>query len=349
MEHKLLKAILSNSKIEEKGLFSGEAGVCLALCMLKSNFHLPLSNEYIDKRISDIVKSLDDVRALSFDKGLTGIGWTISMLYDKGFISGDIDNILFNSDAALYRELNGSEGAHHTLSCSNGLLGYLIYIMSRLKDSQDRKDSYLTNLNEKSFRLLIDGLYALVPSAFPLLSKDVYISILWEYPIFFVLMRKAMELGIYSRKIVKLIDLVKFYLRSSIPYYNINKLSLSVSITYLNEILMDEELNFYKNGLMGSIDFQQIENEIDNRIININEGWFLCLFIHSCAIMLMKKSCPQYEKIVLTRNWLLENFGSQFQTFLFEKPAHDVTLINGISGISLLYSIYPKVFNISYK
>ncbi len=68
-------------------------------------------------------------------------------------------------------------------------------------------------------------------------------------------------------------------MKGNVPYYNVNKLMLATSMAYLNEILSSKEIERQIDILVYSVDFDQIEKEIDDRIENVNEGWFLSAFI----------------------------------------------------------------------
>lgn len=289
---------------------------------------------------------LPSVRSTSFDKGLAGIGWAVNLLNEAGYIAGNIDEILCDVDAAIYKTLT-SKSYNIPLYSTSGLVGYLAYLSCRLGNPNHRKDGDLNRFCTAALRITIDKIQNIMPSAFSVMSKDLYITALWEFPLLFVLLRKALELGVYSHKISSMVNNWEIYMKGNVPYYNVNKLMLATSMAYLNEILSSKEIERQIDILVYSVDFDQIEKEIDDRIENVNEGWFLSAFVLYRATKDISRGHMKYGLIEKTRKQIVQKYYTKFiskvkKTYLCE----NLSLVNGLAGVTCMLALCPDAFEI---
>ncbi len=189
--------LLTSYNYKNLGLFTGKTGVCLALYSLAKGFGVAEAENAADSLVEEIAAELPRARSTSFDKGLAGIGWAVNLLNEAGCITGKIDEILCDVDAAIYKTLT-CKSYNIPLYCTSGLVGYLAYLSCRLGNPNHRKNGDLNRLCTAALRITIDKIQNIMPSAFSVMSKDLYITALWEFPLLFVLLRKALELGVYS-------------------------------------------------------------------------------------------------------------------------------------------------------
>lgn len=348
---KIANAILtnynSNSNLNGSvGLYHGNAGVSLALYYLNRDLKKQSLEDSAGSLIDDLYSKISKNVMPNFEFGLAGIAWVIDHLARNGFCNGDANDILRDVDAFIFRYINGSEKI--PLNLSNGLIGYLIYAISRVENVQEREHAVLLEINKSLFRNIIDKIDNLMPSAFPTLSKDLGFTISWYFPILLVFLKKALELNIYNDKIKNMINGWMFYFNTLMPANQLNRIYWVVGLSYLNQYLCSAEIKKQIEVLMYSIDFESLKSEITPGIVNINEGWFSVVVIMKKAEELLNSDCPNYSHIYDTRMDILKEYFASFEDYLQNDVNQiDISLIRGLSGIALLFSLFPEAFEIT--
>ena len=221
----------------------------------------------------------------------------------------------------------------------------MIYIVSRIKNENLQKDAFLYRINEASLRVIINKLETRMPPVLEAIYKDYYHGCLWEYPLLLFCAGETMRKGMYTDKIRSLLNEWSFYICGQIPYYNVNRLALANSLSYINSQLGNERIESYTDLLYHSINFDSLLNEINYHEININEGWFYSFFCVHLAQKLMKKNHLKYEGLEPIKEKMLRLFWSDFESYLNNLPQEgaDITLISGLSGIALLFALIPDI------
>lgn len=97
---------LNGGFLPKHGLARGKLGISIFLYHYArytcNNYYDELAGSLLD----DLIVEINSSAPLDFDEGLTGIGWGITYLINKGFIEGDIDDILEEVDLSISRRLN---------------------------------------------------------------------------------------------------------------------------------------------------------------------------------------------------------------------------------------------------
>lgn len=258
-------------------------------------------------------------------------------------IEGDIDDILYNFDATIYKNLN-EQNRHHSVDLLNGLIGYLLYIVSRFKNESHKKDTFQNTINESILRIIIDKLEIKMPDRFYLSSRDILTTILWDTPILFYCLGEVIKMGIYKEKIERMVEDWSYVLVGSLPFFDINRLALANSLTFVNKDLGNKNIESYVDTLYYSIKFQNYLREINKNSISINGDWFYAMFNVHMARKLMDKKHVRYleMKECASKLFLLyeDNIQNKFLNSIEEKD--NISLINGLSGALLVYSISKK-------
>lgn len=174
-----------------------------------------------------------------------------SVLHDA-CIEGDIDDILYNIDAIIYRKMHNHQEAINA-DFENGLIGYLTYIVFRLMNDSQKEENLQSQLNEATLRAVIGKIELVMPSRIPMLSKDLYPSLLWDFPILFYCLGKAMKLGIYKEKICNMYREWSYLLTCTLPYLNINRLAIANSLAFSNSVIKNQAINSHIDTLFYSI------------------------------------------------------------------------------------------------
>lgn len=331
--------LINNDRSKDIGLFTGKSGWCLALYVYAFKRRDKKILAIAETIFREIISDLSSLENESFDKGVSGVASFINIVFDLGFISGDINNILYESDCRIYRYINKNI-EQLKFNVTEGLLGYLMYYSIRLKNDGD---GIQDSLNRSALRLLVDRLYNEAPRYLKSMHSDMLISVLGEVPIMIFVLRKIFDIGIYDHKIMSMFNEWKMYLLTISPFYNINKLLLVDSLLYINKRLNDSSLENRIRILIESIEFDEIKSEIDNRIFNINEGWPLAAFaLYQMSIL------SGNNKIIRNRaEAVLETIKKSYFSDSLSRVNQktDCSLINGLSGLLILCVMYPHVIS----
>lgn len=344
----LLKDALRDEYTHTPGLFWGDMGVCTSLYLINKMFKDDelehMADDFFDKVIAAIVPMND----LSFDTGLSGIGWAISCLHANNCIDGDIDDILYNIDAMIYKSLN-EHGLFFQCDLMKGLTGFLVYFIYRLKYVGNKSDGIQHSIVGTALRLVIDKLEDSVPSRFGSMSKDLYPTILWDYPILFFCLGEAMRIGIYKEKIKGMLNNWSYLITGALPFLHVNRLALANSLAYVNQRLNNKRIGAYVDTLFYSICIEDYLHDIDKASVVLNGDWFCALFNAHKALHFMDMKHVRYSAIETIYPLLYKNYCEITIEKLnnFPERQRNVSLINGISGAMFAYCFFQNLFQSS--
>lgn len=338
----------SKNKLAGSGLFKGSMGVCLALFVLNREKKDQLIDDFASNLLDGIYARAIKERNAFFDTGFSGIGWGVNYLMENNYCIGDVDEVLIDIDAFVFKEITSQDNI--PINVSKGLLGYLLYSIARLGNPEHEHGSVLHEINKDLFRELIVRIDRNALSALASICKDEYFALLWHVPLLLVSFRKALDLGIFNDKIINMCRTLLFYLETNQPYLHINKLYLAVSLAYLNAYLHFPEIEKQIEVLLYSIDIPTLKEELDPRIMNINQGWFGVVLILKKAEDLLNESVPNYKQIREVRFEILKEYWCFFDDYVNDintQNSVDITFIHGISGMGFLLSLFPDAFLLS--
>lgn len=126
---KIADYIIKCNNNKHGSLMYGNAGICIFLYHLSNVGCLNYIEEYADGLLSEMSQNKFVLPSPDFENGLAGTGWFIEYLIQNGFSEGDADKILYDIDQGIFKFLN--ESGDMPLNLNNGLLGYLLFTMSR--------------------------------------------------------------------------------------------------------------------------------------------------------------------------------------------------------------------------
>lgn len=300
--------------------------------------------KFADTILTECLTKASGIKESSIDDGLTGIGLAVMFLISNNYVEGDVDNVLEDIDAMLYKNLK-NDSIKYGMSCTSGLVGFLVYLVERLSLSQN-KESLSYKLNAASFRTVVNKLGDLLPRNLDNITKDVYTSAINDFPVLFIYLKKAIDLGIYTDKILITIKLWSSYITTHIPYYNINKLYLTVSLAYLNGTIKNRQIEDYIQQLVFSINMDNLYREVSTEIMNVNEGWcFVEVLLFTAERLFSGTNFAQECNKMHIR--IQQQCNAKYNDALKEKTfqERDMYLLNGFIGIECINTLYPQIFN----
>jgi hypothetical protein len=112
------------------GLFDGKMGIILSLITYSRKTKHKAIEEVADFLMNQVLNNMTNISPLSFTNGLTGIGWGIEYLIQKGYMPGcgadicsEIDKKLMSCDIRRVDDF----------SLEHGIYGWLHYIVAHIQ------------------------------------------------------------------------------------------------------------------------------------------------------------------------------------------------------------------------
>ena len=342
----LLKKLSKESKTGKIGLFLGDMGVCFSLYLMNKTFNDEEVENIADELLDKVIAAITQMNDLSFDTGLAGIGWAINCLHTNGCIEGDINDILYNIDAAIYKSLY-EQNRILSSDLIKGLIGFLVYFLYRLKNVGNNIDCIQYSIIEAGFRMVVDKLEGCITSRFISIQNDVYPTIISDFPILFFCLGKVMRMGIYRDKIESLMNTWCYQVTGALPFLSVNRLALANSLAYVNKELKNKRLGAYVDTLFYSINFNDYSHDIEKSNLFLNGDWFCALFNIAEALHLMDRNHIRYKDLEVTATYLYKDYcktmSEQFDNFVIKTQSS--ALINGKGGALFAFFILKCLYN----
>lgn len=325
------------------GLINGNIGISIFYYHLarktSNSEYEKLADELLDKAYTN----LSSTTPLDFENGLAGVGWGIEYLVQNKFTEGNTDEILEEIDNKVFRLLN--EEAHTSIELTNGLTGYLFYLISRLKN-HETPASMAERINRELLIQTINRIDELVPSQFPSIVKDENFDLFWRFPSMLASLHEAYKLNFYNEKIKCMLKQWLPYFEAYIPSLHINRLFIAVVLKQLCFQIPDNRLEKQIKILLYSTDFEILKTEIDYSLINIRLGWPGVALLLRIALKEIEPDYPNYNLIGQTYFDIIEKHKGQLENL--QQNMHDTKSIQsglalGFSGIGLLELLWPGV------
>lgn len=187
--------VFESSSISSISLCGGMLGYVLALYQLGQKSKCQFITHYADTQLESCLYEIPSDMSCGFSDGISGIGWAIEFLINKGFIQGNPDDVLYELDRKI-------ESIHllrmYDQSWENGLPGIAFYLALRISSCGSRgkihnfSESFISELNhlirgdkliEELFRLtfndLIDKGYEMFNNILAIHNSKLYNFIKW--------------------------------------------------------------------------------------------------------------------------------------------------------------------------
>lgn len=145
----------------EPGLWNGKMGSAITLFHLARITQSSLYENTSFKLIDAIWEDLFVEMPFSFGNGLLGIGCGIQYAINEGFVGGDSDEILSETDIIAYTVIG--QRPTENLNLEEGVCGIGYYLFYRLKDKENTNDSLTTLVGKEHLIYLIDWIEELLP------------------------------------------------------------------------------------------------------------------------------------------------------------------------------------------
>jgi len=284
-EEYLCDWITKSYKMQNIGLLNGKMGVCLFYFKAGKTLKNKKYTQYAETLLDEIYESLSIDSPTNFSQGLSGIGWAIEYLVQEEYVEGNADEILYEIDNAVLKEITKPEALE--LGLDFGLVGYLLYLIQRLKNEKKTKDTLISCLKEELFIWVINKISECYQKHLQFIANDFRADLFRDFPVLIYALMKAHELNIYNSKIERIIIEFVPYLERNWPSLNINKLYLVCILKYMSTRFSVPRLDKLTNVLLYSIDFDHIFEEIEEKAYGIRNGLSGLKYVLFCFLKLL--------------------------------------------------------------
>ncbi len=326
-----------------QGLLNGNIGICMFYYHLARKTGSVEFERIADELLEKVYTNMNSLAPPDFENGLAGIGWAIEYLIKNGFAEGDTDLVLEEIDNRVFRTL--TEDQNLTFELTNGLSGYLFYLISRLKNLKT-PPSIAQRINLELFILTINRLDELVTSQFPSIVKDINFDLFWKFPMVLFGLNAALKLNLYNEKIKCIIKQWLPYFEAYIPSFHINRLILALSLNRLYNQIPDVRLEKQIKILLIATDFNILKTEIDYSFLNVRIGWPGVVLLLNLAKSELCVDSPNYRDIERTYFEIIQEQKYQVDNLLhaeYNLLSDQEGLSFGLAGIGLIELLLPNV------
>jgi hypothetical protein len=239
-------------KLDNNGLLHGKMGISLFLFHLGRKTNNRTYTEFAENVVEQVYESVENNSiAPDFGNGLAGIAWGLEHIIQSDFFEGDRDAILSDLDNKIFQYLMTKDDI--PIRLQNGLLGYGVYLASRLQGKE------LTNSTDHNYLLkrvlieVVNKMYDKCEEDETLLLEPSRFDIAWPLPLILLFLSELKKWNIYNHKIdIMLHSLATIALGIS-PMNPGNRLFLTIGLEETNHQLKKDEwkaqINSWKNGL----------------------------------------------------------------------------------------------------
>ena len=250
--------MLNASFMDNIGFLNGKMGVSIFFFNLSRWTNNGLYEAYANGLIEEIQEEINHTTPVGFSNGLSGIGFGIEHLIQKGFINADPDEVLEEIDHAMFIQLVFNTPGN--IGLSNGLIGMGTYLLKRIKNPISNDGNISTLKNKQTLIHLIDELDRKTQNIGDIIKESQFVpkerqtgtnvsnmqdiksakfDILWDYPILIWFLVDLHDQNIFNFKLEKLMERVMAPLldEENWPTRECNRLLLALSIKQFEQYI----------------------------------------------------------------------------------------------------------------
>ncbi len=354
MKQKLLQKIsdylITKNNDSGIGLLNGNMGICIFLYHSYKETGNNTYKKYADDLIDDIYKNLKP-SDVTFETGLAGIGWGINYLVTQEFCKGNTNLILKEIDSCIYRFFQSKPKL--TLNLLNGLTGYLLYTISRLKNIQNQSNNESKTINRLLLIDIINKFDEETSNAFKHLSKDIYTDLFNAFPWAIYSLKEALALNIFNEKINYILKEWLYNFEVNWPRLHIHRMALAISLKMIDQQLDKPLFSKLIKNLLYTVEKEIIFKELNPYLYNMSGGWHGYIFLLKMGSEIFEENkIPNYFLFEKVRNKILNKNKSIFATYIDdiltdskEYSPPNLGIKDGLAGVGLSRILYANAFS----
>ena len=242
------------TQIKHSSLLQGDMGVCVFLFMKGREGGDPKLTAEAERILARSIEEIGANRGFDLTNGITGIAIGVTYLVKHNYVEGDINEILSEIDAKVYRKfcLKTDFGGNSRLDMP--LTDMLMYYIIRHDDTTSEN---MRELQRRVMADLVNWTYMHRKGSF---YDEPYPFSLTGYTICIYLYELALlySRGFETERIRHILLEMEYFLFSRFPVLHSNRLMLTAATAYVAKAVGMEEWREYAEKLRRSISFDRI-------------------------------------------------------------------------------------------
>lgn len=301
----LIADFFLKNDLSKIGLMNGKMG---QVVFLYETYHITKIEGYkckADRMIDEILSVLPfQSNRLNFGSGLAGVVWGFEYLMQKKYYVGDVDDLLADCDDNIYNFLNTDQVFE--LNIENGLIGYLSYLMIKLKNKQDH---LILEINTRLFKLVLNKIISNIHSIVNSTTKDAKFDLLSPFPFLLNCFNNMLIRDLCTQKLLNTLEYWTIYLSNYYPNLQSNRLYFALLLYNLNRHLKKPEIDAVIKNMMYSVDIHKIaDSEVEINSLNIRYNWIGLVKVLHVLKQTMNQEYPNYKQILCLKNKLIASY-----------------------------------------
>lgn len=264
------KIIQYSSSIKDLGLMEGKMGACLFFYIIgkaqkKSHF-----NKQGELLLDNIINEVSSNIPTNFGRGLAGIGWGVEYLIQNKYVDGNSDEILEDIDNQILLTLSTIN--NFGLDISDGLSGYILYLVQRLKNKRTGKRSLSFDLNKELLIYTLNRIHKKEIKENFSFSDVIQFDFFQGHTYLLRLLRHVYDLHLFNDKVEHMASDLLSQLEAFRPRHHTNRLHLAIEIGLLSNSISTSKWNNMIDNLLHSVDFDSLVDEVVIQSISLRNG-----------------------------------------------------------------------------
>lgn len=319
--------------INNVGLLNGKMGISIYF------FHLARKTENSDYRevaeqlIDEVYEEVSNKQPpVNFKNGLAGIAWGIEYLVQNNFVEADTDAVLSKVAEKIYRHLRSVEKL--PIGISKGVIGFLIYILSRLKGKKMDAEDPNIFIYKRLMICLVNRMGTLAEERKLRLQEPMLFDLTWDLPLSLMLLAKIRGLNFYNSKIDRILECLSPVLLSLYPHSSSNRLYLLLGLQSVLQQIHIEDWDRHVGLLKKDIFLPDIlRNDLKNKNIGLVNGAAGISFISRQLFLLTNDEGLQFKRLDLIKKITTSEY---WQVVKEREPEKiNLGLLSGLAGIGM--------------
>lgn len=227
-----------------------------------------------DDLLSRVLDSIDQVDTINLLSGLSGIGLGISYLIKKKYISGNVNQVLSETDDKIFQKLSYRKNINNVEVSS--LIHILYYLSVRVQELNVHSENRF--LYEQLIMYVINVIYEKIEQES--FDEPLYFSLESILPQLLYVFGEIYSLNIYNERIGKIIEELSWRILSFVPRLHSNRLFLLWGLNHLNSLIKSAEYARHMSLIHSHINIETIlHEELDQNNIFFFRGYLGIYFL----------------------------------------------------------------------
>lgn len=316
--------------VNNPGLLNGKMGGALYFYLLAEKTECMECKEFADTILNRVYQDIEsEFLSTDFENGLAGIAWGMEYLKHRGTINSPHQEILDRIDNRIYQHIGYPNEC--PAGILNGDLGYLCYLLPRIRKREKRRNSQSYTLHERLMIEFVNRLSDKIENRKVKLEEPPAFHVTWDLPVSLWLLGEVAKTGVYNIKLERIFDQLSPVVLSLFPQLQGNRLNLSLGMLSVFQRHKMEKWQEHARRLIESISWEKM---IQEELYKNNLTYFDGIAGISALCRKMPDLYPKRQLFPapkLVEAMISSPFWNEVETDMLKR--NNIGLLSGLMGI----------------